>query len=136
MRNRILSVIIGFVLISIFLLYFLDESLCDTFDKERFRRATEARLGTEVWKEAAKAWTEPKMEETKDNTYTYDLTPVIPFVGENECEFFSLNLNDYIPTWPDYIELEKDLVIICPEEHGIIPLMINLTKGTKIYFND
>ena len=38
----------------------------------------------------------------------------------------------HIPTWPDCIELENDLVYLLPDdtEH------ILLTKGTKIYLKD
>lgn len=57
----------------------------------------------------------------------------------------------YIPTWPDYIELEKDLVILHPKyevEPGVYLTDVNcvrlfeyqpkdiLPKGTKIYFKE
>ncbi len=41
-----------------------------------------------------------------------------------------------IPTWPDYIELEKDLVIDLPDDHSIGIYEIILGKGTKIYFKE
>lgn len=56
----------------------------------------------------------------------------------NEITVVSL---DFIPTWPDYIELEKDLVIIWPKtradglEWDYQP-RIEMSKGTKIYFKD
>lgn len=41
----------------------------------------------------------------------------------------------FIPTWPDYIELEKDLVIDIPVDFGDIKTFgYRLIKGTKIYF--
>lgn len=48
-------------------------------------------------------------------------------------------LMPYIPTWPDYIELEKDLVIISPDSTPDDPgendsWVITFNKGTKIYF--
>jgi len=42
----------------------------------------------------------------------------------------TLNLNAVIPTWPDYIELEKDLWIKTNKDS------IFLNKGTKIYFKE
>lgn len=40
---------------------------------------------------------------------------------------------DFIPTWPDYIELEKELWITDDSEYGVL---IRLIKGTKIYFKE
>jgi len=60
----------------------------------------------------------------------------------------TLNLNALIPTWPDYIELEKNLVIDANEfvfahasydgyhiEQGVSNTIV-IPKGTKIYFTD
>ena len=49
------------------------------------------------------------------------------------------NLFDSIPTWPDYIELEKDLVCFPPDDNDVTTVgdgieHLLLTKGTKIYF--
>ena len=50
---------------------------------------------------------------------------------------------DFIPTWPDYIELDEDLIIQGhPDIHNIgerevdLSLRIELSKGTKIYFRE
>jgi len=57
----------------------------------------------------------------------------------NETNVVSL---DFIPTWPDYIELEKDLVIIWPKETIAENLdwhyqpKVTMAKGTKIYFKE
>ncbi len=45
-----------------------------------------------------------------------------------------------IPTWPDYIELEKELIVIWPKEiledgYDYQP-KITMSKGAKIYFKD
>lgn len=58
------------------------------------------------------------------------------FVITPEPNESSMRYSFPIPTWPDYIELEKDLWIDCidgprdPNDYYII------TKGTKIYFKD
>ena len=44
------------------------------------------------------------------------------------------NLFDSIPTWPDYIELEKDLVIHRPGKTENEFIVSYFHKGTKIYF--
>lgn len=43
---------------------------------------------------------------------------------------------DFIPTWPDYIELEKDLIIQSPwyGEYWKPIITCTLEKGTKIFF--
>ena len=46
-----------------------------------------------------------------------------------------LNLNVLIPTWPDYIELEKDLVIDATIDPNY-PFTIEIGKGAKIYFRE
>ena len=58
----------------------------------------------------------------------------------NEPQKVSL---DFIPTWPDFIKLEKDLMIIWPNEPFDIDEVqynyqpqIYISKGTKIYFKD
>jgi hypothetical protein len=48
---------------------------------------------------------------------------------------------DFIPTWPQYIELEKDLVIDSPDSTPDDPIIndafiMTLSKGTKIYYED
>lgn len=48
----------------------------------------------------------------------------------NEPQKVSLG---FIPTWPDYIELDKDLWIVDETEYGI---MMRFCKGTKIYFKE
>jgi hypothetical protein len=40
-----------------------------------------------------------------------------------------------IPTWPDYIELEKDLVIEDPNSYEFFS-QLTILKGTKIFFRD
>lgn len=49
----------------------------------------------------------------------------------------------YIPTWPDYIELEKDLVLRYDFPEPNNPLLIHIpteyriiSEGTKIYFKE
>ena len=49
------------------------------------------------------------------------------------------NIEYFIPTWPDYIELEKDLVCFPPDDNDVTTVgdgieHLLLTKGTKIYF--
>ena len=46
------------------------------------------------------------------------------------------DITHFIPTWPDYIELEKDLIIHRPgsKENDYYVWFFN--KGTKIYFKD
>jgi len=46
---------------------------------------------------------------------------------------------DFIPTWPDYIELEKDLMFFTPDDNDVCTVgdgeeYIMMPKGTKIYF--
>lgn len=72
---------------------------------------------------------------------------VIYWYEPNEPEYLTYhtpkpqkgNILDFIPTWPDCIELEKDLVIIAPPskieglKYDYQP-QIRLGKGTKIYY--
>ena len=46
------------------------------------------------------------------------------------------DLLDWIPTWPEYIELDKDLVIDNSEVAGTWPDLVIIQKGTKIYFRE
>lgn len=41
-----------------------------------------------------------------------------------------------IPTWPDYIELEKDLMVLAPRKNPKYHSTLIIPKGTKIYFSD
>ena len=74
-----------------------------------------------------------------DKIYIFNGQDYVPVVKEpNEPQKVSL---DFIPTWPAYIELEKDLIIKGhPDIHNIggrevdLSLRIELSKGTKIYF--
>lgn len=72
--------------------------------------------------------TEPNEPETTNWIYIADL---------DEPKKVSL---DFIPTWPDYIELEKDLVIenfLNYKFDGTrVYRLFTLRKGTKIYFKD
>lgn len=48
---------------------------------------------------------------------------------------------DFIPTWPDYIELEKDLIIDLSHKNDPNNPTIHyhdyvIVKGTRIYFKD
>lgn len=43
------------------------------------------------------------------------------------------NMTWSIPTWPEYIELDKDLWVVDETEYGIL---MRFVKGTKIYFKD
>lgn len=50
-------------------------------------------------------------------------------------------LTRLIPTWPQYIELEKDLVCFPPDDNDVCTVgdgieWLLLTKGTKIYFKE
>ncbi len=66
---------------------------------------------------------EPTMQES-------DIIPM-------ETDRYMLDFMSLIPTWPDYIELEKDLVIDVPVEFGEIRTFgYQLIKGTKIYFKE
>ena len=49
---------------------------------------------------------------------------------------YKANLFDFIPTWPDYIELEKDLVIHRPGKTENEFIVMYFHKGTHIYFRD
>jgi len=46
---------------------------------------------------------------------------------------------DFIPTWPKYIELEKDLILEFPksEDYPIVQrTSLTIIKGTKIYLKE
>lgn len=64
------------------------------------------------------------------NEPTMTESEVVPFP-----EDISGGLLDFIPTWPDYIELEKDLYITPPDAAKENWYMY-IEKGTKIYFKD
>lgn len=73
-------------------------------------------------------FTEPNEPETTNWIYIADL---------NEPKKVSL---DFILTWPDYIELEKDLIIDMPRTmwlgDGVRMKDFLFPKGTKIYFKE
>ena len=72
---------------------------------------------------------------TEPNEPEYSITGWITIPDPNEPVKVSL---DFIPTWPDYIELEKDLVIDFIEPNSPYETKWDwiFPKGTKIYFND
>ena len=88
----------------------------------------------EEWIRSERNKTEPnEPEATSSWCYITDL---------NEPKKVSL---DFIPTWPDYIELEKDLVLRFdfPEPNNLLMKLIHeptaykiFSKGTKIYFKE
>lgn len=65
-----------------------------------------------------------------ETLYNFEVVPE----PEVSVDIYNLLLK-LIPTWPDYIKLEKDLLATYPnfEGHTVINL---LPKGTKIYFKD
>ncbi len=71
--------------------------------------------------------------EELDEIYKDELE--LTFVEATWEPYNEYDLNHIIPTWPDYIKLEKDLIASYPhfEGHTVINL---LPKGTKIYFKD
>ena len=66
-----------------------------------------------------------------------DVPPGIYAIWQSPgSEIKPFDITSFIPTWPDYIELEKDLVIHRPgkTENEFIVMFFN--KGTKIYFKN
>lgn len=68
---------------------------------------------------------------------------VEPSEPEYRILTISERVNQAIPTWPNYIELEKDLVLRYDFPEPNNPLLIHFpnefrifSKGTKIYFKD
>ena len=99
----------------------------------------------------ANSYEESGNYEPEPNDLTMRESDVVP----NEPEGYALDFMSLIPTWPEYIELEKDLVIIYDYDTGFEeavgkndngfsvktkPLMqtiqYHFPKGTKIYFKD
>ena len=89
-----------------------------------------------TWKYVYENWqTEPNEPET------LHISEVVP-VPEVSVDMFGL-LTKFIPTWPDYIELDKDLVLRYDFPEPNDPLLIHtpsaykiFSKGTKIYFKE
>ena len=62
-----------------------------------------------------------------------NVLPSIDYMLPDEPDFC---LQQYIPTWPDYIELKKDLVIHRPGKTKNEFIVSYFHKGTHIYFRD
>lgn len=76
---------------------------------------------------------EPKLNAITKLAYTDEPKFLIWNKEIKKWEWKPLKYSLPIPTWPDYIELEKDLYIVTAESNT---WFIWLNKGTKIYFKE
>ena len=105
--------------------------------------------GKKTWKYVYEDWQEEPVEQ--ELVYIDMDIPGIESISveiiaePNEPEFeivsfeilsISERLNQAIPTWPDYIELKKDLVIHRPGKTKNEFIVSYFHKGTHIYFRD
>lgn len=90
-----------------------------------------------LWMNMSPAHKEPNYHEISEEELIKGLEQKLPFsaMTREDLGWPMFDISDFIPTWPDYIELEKDLIVdpIDPNYGGIY---YHYPKGTRIYFKE
>ena len=121
-----------------------NEIVCGGSRRKWLRIMYESMSGKEPTEKVVLRFTEPNEPEEIKVSICYKCPPTPNDGNIHFCPGHK-QITDFIPTWPDYIELEKDLILRFdyPEPNNPLMKLIHtpiaykiFSKGTKIYFKE